>query len=181
MTVLVSRHPFSVMLSENDGSSVISEIYLHDPYSSNSDTIPQYEVVNLAPEDDFSADEMSSSTSGSISDSIEDILRNFKALGITIQTSLNLFKYLYNFPDIAGLARDVSNLVYRHFDSSAKLFLEVRDSDDPDSEYLALVIRVPEYNDGVMERIEQIRESYYSLLDDMAGWFLFTTDFQSPR
>jgi hypothetical protein len=168
------------VLLEDEGSLVISEVYLHDPYSSNSDT-PRYEVVSLEPEYDSSPEDAFSSTGGTISDPIECILRNFRTLGVTIVTSSTVFEYLYNYPDIAKLSSDVSTRVYQIFDSSAQLFLEVRDSDDPYSEYLALIIRVPEYNDLVMERIEGIRESYYSLLDDMTGWFLFTTDFYPSR
>lgn len=169
-----------IVLSENNASLVISSPDWYDQYSSNSYPL-RYEVVNLEPEFNSSMEGASSLKSSAISDPIEDILINLHELGVTVVSSFKVFEYLYKFPDVAKLSGEVSNLVYQYFDSNAKLHLEVRDPDDPDCEYLALIIRLPEYNDGVMEQIEKIRERYYSLLDDIAGWFLFTTDFRPPR
>jgi hypothetical protein len=122
-----------------------------------------------------------SSTSSAESFFVEEVLNHFHTLGAKINSPSIVGEYLRNYPEIAELSKKVSDEVYRYFDFRAKLYLEVRDHDDPDSEYLALYIRVPEYNDSVMERIEEIRERYYSSLNDMAGWFLFTTDFCHPR
>jgi hypothetical protein len=121
------------------------------------------------------------STSSAESSFAEEVLNHFNMLGAKIILPAMVGAYLRKYPEIAELAKKVSMEVYQNFDFRAKLYLEVRDYDDPDSEYLALIIRVPEYNDSVMGRIEEIRESYYSSLDDMTGWFLFTTDFYPPR
>ena len=89
--------------------------------------------------------------------------------------------FLYSHPDIAGLANIVSEKVYDNFDIGVQLSLEIEDDDVPNSEYLVLNVRVPEYDNSVMDRIRKIRERYYDSLDDMSGWFLLTTDYCSPR
>lgn len=120
-------------------------------------------------------------TSSAESISIEEILNYFHAKKTKIISPSRVRDYLRNYPEIAELSRRVSDIVYQYFDFRAQLCLEVRDYDDPESEYLALYIKVPEYDDSVMDRIREIRESYYDVLDDATGWFLLTTDFAPAR
>ena len=92
MASLISRSFPVIRLMEAEGSSVISEVYWHDPYLSNSDT-PRYEVVDLEPEYDSSLEEASSSTGGSILVPVEDILRHFRALKAKIVSPLKVRDY----------------------------------------------------------------------------------------
>jgi hypothetical protein len=112
---------------------------------------------------------------------VEEILSHFKTLNAEIELPSKVRSYLYRYPEIAELARNVSDLVYQYFDFKAQLSIEVRDDGDQDSEYLIFYIRVPEYDDNVMGRIREIRERYYDSLNEVAGWFLLTTDFAAPR
>ncbi|MCX6670188.1 MAG: hypothetical protein NTV25_10365 [Methanothrix sp.] len=178
MASLVSRPVLDVVLGEEEGSLVVSEIKSHDSYLSKPST-PRYEIREVAfleQENDPTGEE-----SVSVSVLIEDILRHFRTLGVKIVSSSVVFEYLYHYPEIAKLSRDVSNLVYQYFDFKAQLLLDVRDYNDPDSAYLTLCVRVPVYDDSVMERIEKIREGYYHLLNEMTGWFLLTTDYIPTR
>jgi len=121
------------------------------------------------------------STTSLDSASIEETLNHFRTLNAKMETLPKVRNYFYRYPEIAELSRNVSNLVYQYFDFNAQLSVEVRDDGDPDSEYLALFIRVPEYDDSVMDRIREIRECYYDSLNEVTGWFLLTTDFYPPR
>jgi len=121
------------------------------------------------------------STSSAESLFVEEILNHFYMRGDKIISPSIVSGYLRNYPEIAELSKKVSDEVFLYFDFRAKLSLEVRDYDDPNSEYLALNVRVPEYDDSVMERIEEIRENYYQSLNEMTGWFLLTTDFIPTR
>jgi len=112
---------------------------------------------------------------------VEEVLNYFRDIKAIIEEPSKVRRYLYRHPEIAELSRFVAEQVSRHFDSSVQLCLCISDDDEPDSEYLALFLRVPNYDDSVMDRIRKIRESYYDLLNDMTGWFLLTTDFSSPR
>lgn len=180
MASLISRPLPVIRLIEDEGSSLISEVYLPDLYLSNSDT-PRYEVVNLEQEYDSPSEEAPLSTEGSISVTVEDVLRHFRALKAKIVSPLKVRDYLYRYPEIAELSRKVSNAVYQYFDFRAQLFMEIEDDEVPDSEYLVIYIRVPEYDNSVMDRIRKIRESYYDSLNNTTGWFLLTTDFAHPR
>jgi len=112
---------------------------------------------------------------------IEEVLNHFRILKTKIETPSRVREYLYRHPEIAELSKDVSDLVYLYFDFKTQLSLEVVEDDDQEGEYLALYLRVPEYDESVMDRIKIIQESYYPLLSQMTGWFLFTTDFFPPR
>jgi hypothetical protein len=168
---------FEINLSEEEGFLAVSEIESHYSYPSKPD-VPYYEIVDMTPleqEDIFAKEE-----SFAISVLIENILKHFHILGAKIE-SPKVFSYLYRYPDIAILAGFVSEQVYTIFDYNAQLCLNIIGDDDPDSEYLALFLRVSNYNDDVMDKIVRIQESYYDLLSQMTGWFLFTTDFALPR
>jgi len=122
------------------------------------------------------------STESSDSANTEEILSHFKTLNAKIEVPSKVRSYLYRYPEIAELARTVSDLVYQYFDYKTQLSVEVRDDEsDQESNYLVFYIRVPEYDDSVMDRIRQIRERYYDSLDGVAGWFLLTIDFTAPR
>jgi hypothetical protein len=169
-----------IRLAEAEGSLVISEVYWHDPYLSNADT-PRYDVVNLEPEYDSLSEESPISTESSILAPVEDILAHFHTLKAKIVSSLEIRDYLYRFPEIAELSRKVADDVYKYFDFRTQLSLEIEDDEVPNSEYLVMYVRVPEYDNSVMDRIRKIRDSYYYLLDNTTGWFLLTTDFSPPR
>ncbi len=119
--------------------------------------------------------------SGAESKRVEEILNYFRNLRAVIKNPSEVRRYLYRYPEIAELSCFVSEQVYRYFDSNAQLCLDITDDDVPDSEYLAIYLRVPKYDDSVMDRIREIRESYYDSLNNTTGWFLLTTDFSHPR
>lgn len=112
---------------------------------------------------------------------VEEVLNYFRDMKTVIEEPSKVRRYLYSHPEIADLSRFVAEKVSRYFDYSAQLCLTVNGDHNPDSEYLALFLRVPNYDDTVMDRIGNIQKSYFDLLSTMTGWFLFTTDFCPPR
>lgn len=122
------------------------------------------------------------STFSAESDLIEETLNHFYEMGAKIVIPSEVRNYLYRYPDIAKLARFVSDEVYQSFDCNIQLSLNiVNEDDDPGNEYLALYLRTQSYDDAVMDKIVKIQESYYDSLSQITGWFLFTTDFSLPR
>jgi hypothetical protein len=115
------------------------------------------------------------------SDLIEDIIQHFYDTNTRMEKLSRIREYFYRFPDIAELSMDVANLVHDSFNSDAQLFLETRGEQNSEDEYLALFIRMRDYDDSVMERIKSIREEYALNLAELNGWFLLTTDYQPPR
>lgn len=112
---------------------------------------------------------------------VEKALNYFHNIKAIIEEPSEVRRYLYRYPEIAELAQFVSEQVYHNFDSDAQLCLGVNGDEYRDSEYLALFIRLPKYDDNAMDRIEKIQKSYFDLLSTMTGWFLFATDFSPSR
>lgn len=170
--------PFEINPVEEEGSLAVSKNYSQYLYPSTPDTsrFEACEMVYFEQDDDFTKEE-----SFAMSVPIENVLRYFLRLGAKIESPSMVRDYLYRYPDIAKLARFVSEQVYSSFDFMAQLSLEIEDDEVPGSEYLVIYVRVPEYDHSVMNRIRKIRESYYDLLDITTGWFLLTTDFSHPR
>lgn len=143
------------------------------------DSVQSLMPLFLCPETSF--DESYPSTSSSELAPAEDILDYFSRSKAKIVKPSKVRDYFRRYPEIAELSRDVSKLVHRRFDFRAQLSLEIQNDDVPDSEYLTIYIRVPEYDNSVMDRIREIRECYYDSLNNLTGWFLLTTDFSRPR
>jgi hypothetical protein len=112
---------------------------------------------------------------------IENFLAYYSAWGARIPNPHALRDYLRRYPEIAELTRFVFESIYRCFDYKTQLSLEVQDDEAPDSEYLAALIRSPEYDDKFIDQMRTIREKYYSFLNKSNGWFLLTTDFCPPE
>jgi hypothetical protein len=121
------------------------------------------------------------STAGFNSISIEETLSKIDAMNAKIESLSKVRGYLDRYPEITEILSVVSEQVYQYFDYKAQLYLNINEDDDADSEYLALYLRVPNYDESVMHRIEKIQKGYYPLLDNATGWFLFTTDFLPPE
>jgi hypothetical protein len=121
------------------------------------------------------------STAGLDSTFVEETLSNIRAMNAKIESPSKVRGYLDRYPEITEILSIVSEQVYQYFDYKAQLYLNINDDDGADSEYLALYLRVSNYDESVMHRIEKIQKDYYPLLDNATGWFLFTTDFLLPE
>jgi len=121
--------------------------------------------------------ELGASTCGAETIPIENFLIYYYAWGAKIRNPDKVRDYLLHYPEIAELARFVFESVYRSFDHKTQLILELQDDDIPNSDYLAAMIRVPEYDNEFVDQMRTIREKYYDFLNKANGWFLLTTDF----
>jgi len=179
MASLMSRPLPVIRLIEDEGSSLISEVYWPDSYLSNSDT-PRYEVINLEPEYDSTQEEASSSTGGTISGPIEGILRHFRFLNATVISPFKVRDYLYRYPELVELLEYVVQKVYDHFNSDIQLSLEMYHDKETLYESLILYIRQYEYSENIMNVIKEIRRGYRQKFPKNVGNFLLTTDFHLP-
>lgn len=127
----------------------------------------------------FRSEEMDSTYSNI--DPVEDMIGYFHDTDTKMNQISIIREYFYHFPEIAKLSCEVADLVHQNFDSKTQLSLEMRGETNSESEYLALCIRMNDYDDSVMERIRSIREEYAEDLAEMNGWFLLTTDYLPPR
>ncbi len=171
-----ASRPLLDSMPKHGGSlGTIEQRLLYD-FKTNTQRLEKYEIIAPNQEGDFLQD-----GSYAMSILIENILNHFLALRAEIVSPSKVLEYLYQYPEIAELSKYVSDLVYRHFDFKTQLSLEIINDEDNDGDYLALYLRVPKYDESVMDRIKIIQERYYPLLSQMSGWFLFTTDFGPLR
>jgi len=89
-------------------------------------------------------------------------------------------EYLSLFADTAEVAFHAVEAARRRF-PDAQLVLDVYQDPEIDDEYLVLYVRMPHYDDSVMERIAAAEAEYLDVLADKSGWIQLTTDFRTPN
>jgi len=116
-----------------------------------------------------------------ITSSIEKMLKNLVLKGIYIPNPEEVKNYLYHYPDIADVVESACIETRNRFKPSTQLSLELYRDPEIDDEYLTLYIRQKEYDDNIMDIIEDIWLIYSDELVLRSGDFLVTTDFDYPR
>lgn len=112
---------------------------------------------------------------------IDALLKDLASRDVRVSDLLEVRGYLYRYPEMADLLDHAIDSVHSHFASPLQLNLEVYRDPESNDRYLLLSLRLPEYDDTVMERIRIIRKEYSSFLAGATGWFLLTTDFSPPE
>ena len=90
-------------------------------------------------------------------------------------------EYLTAFPDMASILLSVCTAATQQFKSNGQLSLELYRDPEVEDDYLTLYIRQSDYDDHVLDDIEQINKSLEEELAGTSGWLLATTDFRPPR
>jgi hypothetical protein len=86
--------------------------------------------------------------------------------------------YLQEHTALANLLPPICRSTRTEFGPSAELTLEVYHDPEVEDHYLALIVRLPAYDDSTMRRIDAIWERFESELADGSGWLTITTDFR---
>lgn len=102
------------------------------------------------------------------------------ANSVLIASESRIREYLLHFVDLAEVVSHAVETAQRHF-PEAQLVLDVYQDPEIDDEYLVLYVRVPHYDDSVMERIAAAEAEYLDMLADKSGWIQLTTDFRTPN
>jgi len=111
---------------------------------------------------------------------IEDTFSELKKLGVKIPSLARVRNYLLNYSDITDILHPVCQSIREYLGCEAEISLEVYEDPEIEDEYLTLYIRVPKYDNKVMDYIKNIRKEYEDALTSMKGWLLITTDFKKP-
>ena len=111
---------------------------------------------------------------------IEKVLYQLQQDGITIPRPSEVRDYLISYPDMTDLLLSACDLARQQFDSQVQLSLEVYHDPEIEDEYLTLYIRQQNYDEDILDTIEDICALYEGKLAGKSGWFLVTTDFRSP-
>ncbi len=97
---------------------------------------------------------------------------------ITIESEVR--RYLQAYPDLSEIVFKAVTAVRKHI-ADAYLMLNLYSDPEIHDQYLALVVRVPVYDEHFMARLEEAEAEYIEQLGNSAGWLQLTTDFQPPE
>ena len=112
---------------------------------------------------------------------IEQALAWLRENQIAVPQPADVRDYLARYPDMIAIIPSVCKTARQKFHDRAKLYLEVYHDPEIDDEYLALYVRQKNYQDNLLDIIEEIsKTSLYEQLVDRTGWLTVTTDFRQP-
>lgn len=85
-----------------------------------------------------------------------------------------------NSPDLIEVIPQAVDAAQRYL-PGAQLVLRVYRDPEIEDAYLTLYVRLREYDESVMDKIESAESEFLHLLTDKSGWLLLTTDFEEPE
>jgi hypothetical protein len=120
-------------------------------------------------------------SSADLTSKIEEALRCLRHMGITLASPTNVRSYLLRHIAMTDLLPLICSIAREEFGMEAELSLEVYHDPEIEDEYLTLYVRMKEYDDDFMQRIEAVSVEFEDMLSERSGWFLLTTDFRPAK
>ncbi|MHC4620260.1 MAG: hypothetical protein ACYTEQ_21135 [Planctomycetota bacterium] len=117
----------------------------------------------------------------SISLRAEHVIRRAQDKGVQVPDASLIRRYLSTFDDTADLTEILLLCAVERFSSNSQLSLELYQSKEIDDEYLTICIRQTSYEEGLMEKIEELSALFDDHLCQISGWVQITTDFRPPE
>ena len=101
--------------------------------------------------------------------------------GILIPHAQDIGAYLDSHLDLARLVPSLCAQARREFGTDAELILKVYRDPEINDQYLSLEVRLPSYDETIMDRIESVTQPFHEQLCQLSGFFLVNTFFRRPR
>jgi hypothetical protein len=118
---------------------------------------------------------------GNVSIVIEiESLLNLLAEEVRVNDADRIREYLLRFPGMIDVVLQAVYAARRHF-PEAQLVMEVYQDPEIDDRYLVLYVRLKQYNDSIVERLQRAEAEFLDHLADTEGWLQLTTDFREPE
>jgi hypothetical protein len=111
---------------------------------------------------------------------VESVLRWLVEEQVRLRDARRLQDYVVQFPDLIEVIPQAVRAAKKHL-PEAQLILEVYHDPEIEDRYLALYVRLPRYDEQVMERIEAAESEFLDRLAGAEGWLQLTTDFAGPE
>lgn len=119
--------------------------------------------------------------SNSVTYQIEEVLNQLHQDWIKIPKPAGVRDYLLRYPDLTDILLFVCKVARERVGMYPELSLEVYHDPEIEDEYLTLYVRKQDYDENILDKIEDIRKQYEQNLIGRSGWLLVTTDFHPPR
>jgi hypothetical protein len=111
------------------------------------------------------------------SEQLRKVLDQVERKGVRLVGCDAISDYLTKSPDILELIPTAVEAVQTYL-PDAQLFLRVYHDPEVEDMYLTLLVRLPEYDDAVIERIRKAEAMFIDALANRQGWLQITTDFR---
>jgi hypothetical protein len=116
----------------------------------------------------------------SVFSEVESVMRWLIEEQVRLRDAQRIRDYIVEFPDLIEVVPQAVRAAKRHL-PEAQLILEVYRDPEIEDRYLALYVRLPRYDEKVMERIEAAESEFLDRLAGAEGWLQLTTDFGKPE
>jgi len=110
---------------------------------------------------------------------IESVLE-LLAENVRLHDSNRIREYLLRFTEIIDVVPRAVDAARRHF-PEAQLIMEVYEDPEIEDCYLVLYVRLKQYDDSIVERLERAEAEFLDHLADKEGWLQLTTDFREAE
>ncbi|MGD9896062.1 MAG: hypothetical protein AB7T14_03135 [Candidatus Methylacidiphilaceae bacterium] len=119
------------------------------------------------------------SAQSSTASAVEYLLTFLQGKQVYLKNIDEIRQYLFQFPDLIDVVPIAVDTARRYF-ASAQLVVDVYQDPEFEDRYLAVCIRLNQYNDFV-EKFEKAQRQFLNHLADKKGWIQLTTDFRAPE
>ncbi len=116
----------------------------------------------------------------SIVEEVEFLTAKLAKEGVRLREPTQIREYLLEFPELIDVLPKAIKAVNKHI-PEAQLILEMYHDPEIEDCYLVLCVRLREYGEDVMDRIEAAESEFIDLLASKEGWLQITTDFGEPE
>jgi len=116
-----------------------------------------------------------------ITSQIEKLFNWLRQKAIIIRQPAVVRDYLLRYPDTIDVLPSLSRTALEQFGIATQLSLEPYRDPEIEDEYLTLYVRQKEYDERIMDIVEEICSAHEEELAEMSGWLVVTTDFRPPR
>jgi len=114
-------------------------------------------------------------------DDVASLVAYLQERGVLVLDRRSVLAYLRAHTDLLPVVKRVADAALERLGDRCELSLEVYRDPEHWGKHLSLYARQSQYEDGLIDQIEDITEKFWSLPPEGTGWFYLTTDFQRPR
>jgi len=115
-----------------------------------------------------------------ITSQIEKLFNWLRQKAIVIRQPAVVRDYLLRYPDTIDVLPSLCRTALEQFGIGMQLSLEPYRDPEIDDEYLTLYVRQKEYDERIMDIIDEVCSAHEEELSEMSGWLVVTTDFRPP-
>ena len=111
---------------------------------------------------------------------LETLVAEMSPMGLCIPNFPEVKSYLFHHPDMIDLVQPICKAVLDRFPPPSQVALELFKDSEGDDQYLTVHVRQEQYDEDILDVLDEVSNQFDDILCDTSGWLLVTTDFQDP-